>query len=163
MENTQVINSVIGFLQVSASEKGVRSIVLHRKDPKLTETPNTFTQKAAKQLQEYFEGNRKEFDVKLDWDNYGEFFKSVWNYLLTIPCGQTRSYGEIAKYLDNPGASRAVGLANGKNPIPIIVPCHRVIGSNGALTGFASGLDIKKKLLAHENPESFGMQVELFG
>ena len=163
MEHHQLLKTAIGFLQIKASEKGIRSITLHREQPRFKETPSAITEQATQELKEYFMGKRRAFSVALDWEGQSVFYQSVWKYLLTIPSGQTRSYGEIAKYLDNPGASRAVGLANGKNPILIIVPCHRVIGSNGALTGFASGLDIKKKLLAHENPESFGMQGELFG
>lgn len=163
MKYCQLLKTSIGILQVEASEIGIRSVILHKEKPILKEVPNATTQQAVEELQDYFKGKRKEFSVALDWDGHSEFYQSVWNYLLTIPSGQTRSYGEIAKYLDNPGASRAVGLANGKNPIMIIVPCHRVIGSNGDLTGFASGLDVKKKLLALENPESFGMQGELFG
>jgi len=158
---TQVISTKIGHLKIEASNNGLRRILLLGSLPTVDPNQNKYTEIAAIQLKEYFSGKRKKFDVNLDWKGHSEFYQSVWNYLLTIPSGQTRSYGEIAKHLDNPGASRAVGLANGKNPIPIIVPCHRVIGSNGALTGFALGLHIKKQLLAHENPESFGMQGEL--
>ncbi len=162
MECRQILKTEIGFLIISASEHGVRSISLSEKRPTFEEYPNQYTKQAAKELIEYFNGSRKEFNVSLDWEGHSEFYKAVWSYLLSIPIGKTKSYGEIARHLENPGASRAVGLANGKNPIPIIVPCHRVIGSNGALTGFALGLEIKKRLLALENPESFGMQGELF-
>lgn len=162
MEYSQVIKSTVGYLQILASDSGLRAINLLESKPQENESPSTHTEQAAKELEEYFSGKRKVFDVDLDWEGYSYFYQSVWSYLLTIPCGQTKSYGEIAQHLDNPGASRAVGLANGKNPIPIIVPCHRVIGSNGALTGYASGLHIKKQLLAHENPDSFGMQGALF-
>jgi len=163
MEYQQLIKTTIGYLQINASEIGIRSILFHKEKPIVKERQSVITKLAAKELYEYFKGNRKKFSVELDWKGHSKFYQSVWKYLLTIPCGQTKSYGEIAKHLKNPGASRAVGLVNGKNPIPIIVPCHRVIGSNGALTGYASGLDIKKKLLAHENPKTFGMQGELFG
>ena len=163
MEGIQVIETPIGFLKIKASSLGIRGICLFKDKPECDkETHNQHTSQAAKELLEYFDGKRKEFSVKLDWEGYSDFYKSVWSYLVNIPCGQTKSYGEIAKYLDNPGASRAVGLANGKNPILIIVPCHRVIGSNGALTGFASGLHVKEQLLAHENPDSFAMQGKLF-
>ena len=162
MEFRQILKTEIGFLIISASEHGVRSISLSEKKPTFEENSNQYTEQAAKELIEYFNGSRKEFNVSLDWEGHSEFYKTVWSYLQSIPIGKTKSYGEIARYLENPGASRAVGLANGKNPIPIIVPCHRVIGSNGALTGFALGLEIKKRLLALENPESFGMQGELF-
>lgn len=158
----QLLQTSIGYLQINASERGIRSISIFQEKPQVEESTNVFTEQASKELLEYFEGSRKEFTVSLDWEGHSTFYQSVWNYLINIPNGQTRSYGEVAKFLNNPGASRAVGLANGKNPILIIVPCHRVIGSNGDLTGFASGLDVKKKLLAHENPVSFGIQRELF-
>ena len=101
------------------------------------------------QLQEYFAGTRRQFDVPLDFAGT-TFQKEVWQALLTIPFGQTRSYGEIARQIGRPAAVRAVGAANGKNPVSIIAPCHRVIGANGALTGFAGGLEAKQTLLALE-------------
>lgn len=94
----------------------------------------------------YLSGNLQDFEVKLNMKGT-EFQKKVWNVLSQIPYGQVRTYGEIANQLGNRNASRAVGMANGKNPVPLIVPCHRVIGANGTLTGFASGLTIKEKLL----------------
>ncbi len=104
---------------------------------------------AAAQLDEYFRGERVEFDVDLDPAGTA-FQKRVWAALLTIPYGETRSYGEIARQIDAPGAFRAVGLANGRNPIGIIVPCHRVIGANGSMTGYGGGIERKKVLLALE-------------
>jgi methylated-DNA-[protein]-cysteine S-methyltransferase len=104
---------------------------------------------AVRQLEEYFRGERCEFDLPLAFEGT-EFQKLAWRNLLTIPYGETRSYGEQAKLIGNPSASRAVGLANGRNPIPIIVPCHRVIGANGSLTGFGGGIGRKRWLLAHE-------------
>ena len=163
MDGLQVISTPIGFLKIQASSVGLTEIKLFKEEPKESlDLDNEHTRQAAFELLEYFEGKRKDFSVNLDWDGHSEFYKSVWSYLVNIPIGETRSYGEIAKQLNNPGASRAVGLANGKNPIMIIVPCHRVIGSNGALTGFASGIDIKEQLLAHENPDSFALQGTLF-
>jgi methylated-DNA-[protein]-cysteine S-methyltransferase len=104
---------------------------------------------AVEQLEEYFTGDRTEFDLELDM--VGTVFqRKVWGALLTIPFGETRSYGEIACQIGAPGAFRAVGLANGHNPIGIIVPCHRVIGSNGSLTGYGGGLDRKRALLEME-------------
>ncbi len=99
-----------------------------------------------KQFDEYFSGARREFDIPLRLDGT-PFQVSVWNELRKIPFGTTTTYGEIARRIGNPKAMRAVGLANGRNPIPIIVPCHRVIGSNGALTGFGGGLENKTRLL----------------
>ncbi|MBU1344585.1 MAG: methylated-DNA--[protein]-cysteine S-methyltransferase [Proteobacteria bacterium] len=105
--------------------------------------------KALVQLDAYFKGERTIFDIDLKLD--GTLFqKKVWQQLVGIPYGQTISYGELAKRIGNPCASRAVGMANGKNPISIIVPCHRVIGKNGSLTGFGGGLEVKKNLLELE-------------
>jgi methylated-DNA-[protein]-cysteine S-methyltransferase len=104
---------------------------------------------ATRQLEEYFRGERREFDVPLVMHGT-EFQKRAWHNLLEIPYGATRSYGEQARRIGNPSASRAVGLANGRNPIPIIVPCHRVIGADGSLTGFGGGIERKRWLLAHE-------------
>jgi methylated-DNA-[protein]-cysteine S-methyltransferase len=104
---------------------------------------------AVEQLEAYFAGDRTEFDLELDLVGTG-FQRRVWTALLTIPYGETRSYGEIARQIGAPGAFRAVGLANGHNPIGIIVPCHRVIGSNGSLTGYGGGLDRKRALLELE-------------
>lgn len=104
---------------------------------------------AVDQLEQYFRGERREFRLELDLVGTA-FQRRVWEALLTIPYGETRSYGQIAAQLDAPGASRAVGLANGHNPIGIIVPCHRVIGANGSLTGYGGGLDKKRALLDME-------------
>ena len=106
---------------------------------------------AAAQLDAYFAGTRTAFDLPLDFRGT-DFQKSVWAALLTIPFGETRSYGDIARAIGQPTASRAVGAANGRNPISIIAPCHRVIGANGSLTGFAGGIEAKRLLLALENP-----------
>lgn len=99
-----------------------------------------------KQLDEYFDGSRQDFDLPLRPEGT-EFQRRVWQALQQIPYGETRSYGELARYIGNPSASRAVGAANGINPIPVIIPCHRVIGSNGKLTGFGGGLETKAFLL----------------
>ncbi|HBJ37583.1 MAG TPA: cysteine methyltransferase [Planctomycetaceae bacterium] len=106
-----------------------------------------------KQLDEYFSGGRREFDIPLRLDGT-PFQVSVWNELRKIPFGTTTTYGEIARRIGNPKAVRAVGLANGRNPIPIIVPCHRVIGSNGTLAGFGGGLENKSRLLDLEKRQN---------
>jgi methylated-DNA-[protein]-cysteine S-methyltransferase len=104
---------------------------------------------AVRQLTEYFDGTRRAFDLPLRL--LGTTFQTrVWRELTEIPYGQTWSYGQLAKRIDNPTASRAVGLANGRNPISILVPCHRVIGADGSLTGYGGGLERKRWLLAHE-------------
>ncbi|WP_424862400.1 methylated-DNA--[protein]-cysteine S-methyltransferase [Streptomyces sp. MMS24-I29] len=110
--------------------------------------PRPFTE-AIRQLDAYFAGELREFDLPLCLDGT-PFQRSVWAQLQLIPYGETRSYGELAETLGKPGASRAVGLANGKNPVGIIVPCHRVIGASGSLTGYGGGLDRKQRLLAFE-------------
>jgi methylated-DNA-[protein]-cysteine S-methyltransferase len=102
------------------------------------------------QLTEYFAGKRQDFDLRLSPEGTA-FQKRVWQELQKIPFGQTACYGDIAERIGNPKASRAVGMANGKNPLPIIVPCHRVIGKDGSLTGFGGGLEVKKQLLKLEN------------
>ncbi|MGW0822684.1 methylated-DNA--[protein]-cysteine S-methyltransferase [Streptomyces sp. NPDC002845] len=105
---------------------------------------------AEEQLEAYFAGELKEFTLELRLDGT-PFQRGVWEQLRRIPYGETRSYGELAEALGNPAAARAVGLANGKNPVGIIVPCHRVVGANGSLTGYGGGLDRKKRLLDFEN------------
>ncbi len=118
----------------------------------------------AAQLEEYFAGRRRKFDLPLE-PRGTRFQRTVWQALLRIPYGETASYGELARQIGNPRASRAVGLANGANPLPIVVPCHRVIGADGSLTGFGGGLEIKRKLLALERANTGhragGLQVEL--
>jgi methylated-DNA-[protein]-cysteine S-methyltransferase len=102
-----------------------------------------------RQLTEYFEGTRREFDLPLRLQGTA-FQQRVWRQLTEIPYGQTWSYGQLAKHIDKPSASRAVGLANGRNPISILVPCHRVIGADGSLTGYGGGIERKRWLLVHE-------------
>lgn len=105
-----------------------------------------------KQLDEYFERKRKKFELPLN-PNGTDFMKKVWKALEEIPYGETKSYKQIAEQIENPKASRAVGMANNKNPIPIIIPCHRVIGTNGNLVGYALGLEMKRRLLELEKRE----------
>ena len=152
----KLIDSPFGKLQLVASDKGLAAVLWENDDPRrvrlgpLKPAPdNKFLNEAEKQLKAYFEGGLKKFTVPLDFKGT-DFQKSVWAALLTIPFGETRSYGEIARQIGRPEASRAVGAANGRNPISIITPCHRVIGGNGRLTGFAGGLEAKDHLLKHE-------------
>ena len=109
--------------------------------------------KTERQLREYFAGERKRFDLELDLAGT-PFQRRVWQALLTIPHGETRTYTEVARQIGHPTAIRAVGAANGRNPISIVVPCHRLLGSTGKLTGFAGGLDAKAYLLALEAPQA---------
>ena len=111
--------------------------------------PCALTDRAAQQLDEYFAGKRQQFNLPLR--PLGTAFqRAVWDELLLIPYGETRSYKQIAQAIGNPNACRAVGMANNKNPISIFIPCHRVVGSSGSLTGYGGGLDMKKKLLTLE-------------
>jgi methylated-DNA-[protein]-cysteine S-methyltransferase len=153
----KIIASPVGSLTLVASDKGLAAILWENDDPSrvrlapLTEDPqHPILLETERQLGKYFAGELKQFSVPLDFHGT-EFQKKVWQALLTIPFGETRSYGEIARQLGRPTASRAVGAANGKNPISIIAPCHRVIGSTGKLTGFAGGLKAKEHLLGLES------------
>ncbi|MDH4745470.1 methylated-DNA--[protein]-cysteine S-methyltransferase [Sphingomonas sp. CBMAI 2297] len=154
--STKTIPSPVGALTLVASAKGLVAILWENDSPdrvKLDEATGDAGHPvliaAETQLREYFAGTRTRFNLPLDFRGT-EFQKSVWAELLAIPFGETRSYGEIAAKLGRPKASRAVGAANGRNPISIVAPCHRVIGSTGKLTGFAGGLDAKEYLLALE-------------
>lgn len=135
---------------------GIYLLPDHRHAPEITsewqESPTLpIFQDAATQLTEYFAGHRTEFSLPLAAQGT-DFQKRVWAELLQIPYGQTISYGELARRIGNPSASRAVGLANGKNPLSIVIPCHRVIGASGKLTGYGGGLPRKEALLALEAP-----------
>lgn len=138
----------IGVVCIEESENAITGLWFHEeKDPMETETP--LLKEAGRQLAEYFEKKRKVFDLPLKPEGTN-FQKRVWAALCTIPYGQTRSYGEIAKQIGNEKACRAVGGANNKNPIMIFIPCHRVIGADGSLTGFGGGLPAKKYMLELE-------------
>lgn len=147
--------SPVGPLLLVGDERGLRMVeFLHGRRPKLPK-PEWKKDKAPfgeviRQLEAYFDGDLKQFDLPLVLEGT-EFQLCVWRALRMIPYGETISYAQLAERIGKPKAVRAVGLANGSNPIPIVVPCHRVIGSNGSLTGFGGGLENKKKLLALEN------------
>jgi methylated-DNA-[protein]-cysteine S-methyltransferase len=156
---SKVIDSPVGKLKLVASDAGLSAILWPNDDPARVRLGEPVVSEAhpvlidaERQLQEYFDGRRKAFDLKLDFSGT-EFQRSVWSALLTIPYGETRSYAQIARQIGRPDAVRAVGAANGKNPISIVAPCHRVIGSTGKLTGFAGGLETKAFLLALEGPQ----------
>ena len=153
---SRTMPSPVGRLTLVASDTGLAAVLWENDDPKRVplaiageDASHPVLREAERQLKEYFSGTRTAFDLPLDFHGT-KFQKLVWAALLAIPFGETRSYGEIAQALGNPGASRAVGAANGRNPISIIAPCHRVIGASGKLTGFAGGLDAKAHLLALE-------------
>ena len=153
------IASPVGDLTLVASDRGLAAILWQDDDPARVRLAPRYAgaghpvlAAAARQLEEYFDRQRRTFDVPLD-PSGTPFQRSVWSALLAIPFGETRSYGTIARQIDRPSASRAVGAANGRNPLSILVPCHRVIGASGGLTGFAGGLDTKRRLLAFERGE----------
>lgn len=144
-----VYETIIGLINLEYEDENL--IGLEKvEDIKDYGIKTNFTDEIYSQLKEYFDGNRKEFNVNLKLIGT-EFQKKVWKALCEIPYGETRSYREIAIEVGNKDAQRAVGMANNKNPIAIIVPCHRVIGANGKLTGYAGGLDMKQKLLDIES------------
>lgn len=157
------MRSPVGALKLIANESALIAILWENDDPKRVhldamQCNNTHPLliQTQTQLTEFFEGKRQTFSVPIEFHGT-DFQKAVWHALLTIPFGETRSYLDIAKQIGNPKAVRAVGAANGKNPISIIAPCHRVIGSNGSLTGFAGGLKNKTILLELENHQLFSM------
>jgi methylated-DNA-[protein]-cysteine S-methyltransferase len=150
------IDSPVGKLKLVASGEGLAAILWENDRPGRVrleiagdDDSHPVLVEAARQLEEYFAGRRRDFAVKLDV--VGTVFqRKVWTALLTIPFGETRSYSQIARQIGHPDAVRAVGAANGRNPVAIMAPCHRVIGSTGSLTGFAGGLDAKARLLGLE-------------
>ena len=152
----KTMGSPVGTLTLVATDDGLAGILWENDWPNRTplrvgerDDSHPVLIEAERQLKEYFSGRRREFALDLDVEGT-PFQRMVWNALRTIPFGETRSYGDIARQIGNPDAVRAVGAANGRNPVSIVVPCHRVIGSNGKLTGFGGGLDAKAFLLALE-------------
>lgn len=157
MYKFKTVKTQVGLLRLVASTKGLSAVLWENDDPKrvrlqpqVLDEHNPVLKETEKQLEEFFAGKRTVFELPLDFQGTA-FQKAVWHELLKVPFGQVKTYGEIAKAVGNPKAVRAVGAANGKNPISIICPCHRIIGTNGLLTGFAGGLDIKATLLRLEN------------
>lgn len=145
---TDYIKSPLGLVEFKASEKGITQVIFCGSQI-VDVKANRITDCCKQQLKEYFEGQRKTFDVQLDPQGT-DFQKLVWQSLLKIRFGQTKTYLDIAKMVDRPKGAQAVGGANGRNPISIIVPCHRVVGTNGSLTGYAGGVERKLWLLEHE-------------
>ncbi|MGN7737856.1 methylated-DNA--[protein]-cysteine S-methyltransferase [Ensifer sp. 22564] len=152
----KTVATPVGLLKLVSTDVALAAILWENDDPKrvrlaplIEDVGHPVLLLAERQLAEYFAGTRKSFDLPLDFSGT-PFQKRVWSELLTIPFGQTRTYGEIALAIGKPRAFRAVGAANGKNPISIVAPCHRVIGKDGSLTGFAGGLAAKECLLGIE-------------
>jgi methylated-DNA-[protein]-cysteine S-methyltransferase len=149
----QHLETPIGVLTLVASDVGLSMVLFESEDSAeidaTLDESDPVLRAAATQLSEYFAGERREFDLPLDLEGT-DFQKEAWLALAGVPYGETTSYGEQARAIGRPGAFRAVGAANGKNPLPIVLPCHRIVGADGSLTGFAGGLDIKQQLLVHE-------------
>jgi methylated-DNA-[protein]-cysteine S-methyltransferase len=149
------LDSPVGRLEIAASEDAIVAINFeHSRHPTVfapdwVEREGTVLQQAKRELREYFEGRRKTFSVRVEASGT-TFQKRVWSELTRIPFGETRSYLDVATCMGKPTATRAVGAANGRNPVSIIVPCHRVIGADGSLTGFGGGIEVKKFLLTLE-------------
>lgn len=153
----KTMRSPVGELTLVGSDRGLAAVLWEDDDPSRVrladlqeDAEHPVLLRAQQQLEEYFVGKRRKFTVKLDPAGT-DFQNRVWNALRTIPFGETRSYGQIAEQIGSHKAVRAVGAANGANPLSIIVPCHRVIGADGKLTGFAGGLAVKARLLALES------------
>ncbi len=151
------LKTPVGMLTLEGDEEGLQKVFFDENSYSTIEVEPCL-QEAVEQIAAYFDGKRTQFSLTLNPDGT-TFQKRVWQQLLEIPHGKTRSYQEIANQLGDPKVIRAAATANGKNPIAIIIPCHRVIGSDGSLTGYAGGLHRKKWLLDHENPYKQG---ELF-
>lgn len=156
MKNVYFYQTPIGKIGLADNGTEITNLYFNKEYPedniKINETE--LLKEASSQLLEYFSGKRTNFNLPLSPDGTS-FQKKVWNKLLEIPFGKTESYGEIAKAIGNPKAARAIGLANNRNPIPIFIPCHRVIGANGSLVGYGGGLEIKKFLLTLEKGCTF--------
>jgi len=159
------VESPVGRLRLIGSDDGLAAVLWNGQDPRQVPLRNIsaapghpLLAETTRQLNEYFAGTRRAFTLPLDFSGT-EFQQTVWRALLTIPFGETRSYGQIARQISQPAAVRAVGAANGRNPIPIIAPCHRVIGSTGRLTGFGGGLPAKAWLLALEGSATMSVGI----
>ena len=148
---TTYYKTPIGTAKIIGNKNGIQAVSVLEENIKTSSEIPECLQDCVKQLEDYFKGKRNNFDLKLNPQGTA-FQKKVWEQLLNIPFNTTRTYLEQSKALGDVKAIRAVASANGKNPIWIIIPCHRVIGSNGSLTGYAGGIWRKKWLLAHENP-----------
>jgi methylated-DNA-[protein]-cysteine S-methyltransferase len=146
---TGTVDTPIGRLRLVGSPTGLRSVLWPGAGTDAVAAPSAVVAAAARQLEEYFTGERTAFDLPLDLRGT-PFQRTAWLALAEIPFGETVSYAEQARRLGRPSAVRAVGAANGRNPLPIVLPCHRVVGSDGSLTGFGGGLEVKRALLEHE-------------
>lgn len=149
MKTVRYMDSPIGLLRLAEEDGAITELLFGKQSDGAAQGDSPLLRRAEEQLREYFAGERKEFDLPLS-PKGTEFQRRVWGALLTIPYGETRSYGEIAALAGCPKGFRAVGMANHSNPISIFIPCHRVIGKSGSLTGYGGGLDVKEFLLELE-------------
>ena len=147
---TYIYKNPIAQLRIVANERELLEISTIRGELPKKNVKNRIVEEAVRQLDQYFSGEREIFNLQMQMDNYTQFQRDVWQDLIRIPCGETRSYKEIARRIGRPGAYRAVGNACGKNPFLIVVPCHRALKADGSLGGFSAGLDLKIKLLELE-------------
>jgi methylated-DNA-[protein]-cysteine S-methyltransferase len=157
------VDSPVGSLTLVATDRGLAAILWPGDPPsrvrlniEAEEPDHPVLLEAERQLEEYFAGRRIRFELKLDLSGT-PFQRKVWKALLTIPFGEMRTYAQIARQIGSPGAARAVGAATGRNPVSVVAPCHRVVGSSGTLTGFAGGLEAKARLLALEGAANYKM------
>ena len=158
-----VISSPFGPIMMERTAKGLRSLQILTDDSEYSITLG-YDQTLlpwVEQLEAYFNGSLQDFQITFDLRDQPEFYVHIWRILCTIPYGRTRTYSDIANFLRKPSLARAVGNAIAHNPLVIVIPCHRVIGKNGQLTGYIYGTDVKRKLLQHENPGHFPNQGQL--
>lgn len=150
---SKTINSPIGFLRLTSDEHRLKSVMFVDEDNGNSLSFPKILDKTELQINEYFEGQRFRFDLDLEIEGTS-FQQKVWKLIKLVDYGKTKTYGDIARQMKSQGFSRAVGMANGRNPLPIIIPCHRIIGENGKLIGYSGGLEKKKWLLVHEQKYS---------
>jgi methylated-DNA-[protein]-cysteine S-methyltransferase len=162
MNKQAYLETPIGVLELQGSVAGISAIRLSTASVVPEAPVPACLAEGVRQLSEYFAGNRQQFDLLLDFGKASPFFTSVWHQLMQVPFGEITTYQAIAHKLENQGAVRAVGMANSRNPIAIVVPCHRCIASSGRLQGYFYGLDIKRRLLQHERPRYWSAQGNLF-
>ena len=161
MNSTKQLDSPIGRLRLVATDQGLSHLLFDQQVGEDLESDGDAVEAddhpvlaaATAQLAEYFAGRRQEFDIPLDLTGT-EFQRAAWSALASVPFGETRSYRQQAEAIGRPKAVRAIGAANGRNPVPIVLPCHRIVGSDGSLTGYGGGLPIKEFLLNHEQAQS---------
>ena len=162
IQRSTYYDSPVGTLKISSEGNYLTELILAERHAESKVQDSDYLNFAIEQLEQYFKKEREIFDLNIKFNKGTDFQKSIWNTLLQIPYGQTLSYAKVAASIGNPKAVRAVGSAIGANPVSIIIPCHRVIGSDGSLTGFAWGLEVKRKLLDLEKEKLYGVQGKIY-